>query len=189
MDCFPSAYTNIEAAAAKAGFRLHVALSVGGTDRLKDSGYVRAKLAQEQIIEAGWTPFTIVRATQFMEFLRSIALGATVGDEIRLSHAFIQPIAAEDVADAVTAVALAAPVNGKIELGGPEKFHLDEIVAQTLALDTDKPPIVVDPEAPYAGVRPDDDSLIPAKDAERSEERRVGEECVSTCRTRWSPEH
>src|SRR3546814_9500518 len=82
-----------------------------------------------------------------MEFLRSIALGATVGDEIRLSHAFIQPIAAEDVADAVTAVALAAPVNGKIELGGPEKFHLDEIVAQTLALDTDPPPIVVDPRS------------------------------------------
>src|SRR3546814_1746819 len=99
-------------------------------------------------------------------FLRSIALGATVGDEIRLSHAFIQPIAAEDVADAVTAVALAAPVNGKIELGGPEKFHIDEIVAQTLALDTDTPPIVVDPDALYAGVRIDDDSLIPAQEAE-----------------------
>ncbi|KPH64073.1 SDR family oxidoreductase [Novosphingobium sp. ST904] len=166
MDFFRTAGTNIEAAAAKAGIGHHVALSVVGTDRLQDSGYFRAKLAQEQLIEAGSTPFTIVRATQFMEFLRSIALGATVGDEIRLSHAFIQPIAAEDVADAVTAVALAAPVNGKIELGGPEKFHLDEIVAQTLALDTDTPPIVVDPDALYAGVRLDDDSLIPAKDAE-----------------------
>src|SRR3546814_17332577 len=88
-----------------------------------------------------------------MEFLRSIALGATVGDEIRLSHAFIQPIAAEVVADAVTAVALAAPVNGKIELGGPEKFHLDDIVAQPLALDPAQPPHVVYPDAVYAAVR------------------------------------
>src|SRR3546814_18608648 len=101
MDFVRTAGTNIEAAAAKAGIGHHVALSVVGTDRLQDSGYFRAKLAQEQLIEAGSTPFTIVRATQFMEFLRSIALGATVGDEIRLSHAFIQPIAAEDVADAV----------------------------------------------------------------------------------------
>src|SRR3546814_20084611 len=92
-----------------------------------------------------------------------------------LSHAFSQPIAAEEVADAVTAFALAAPANGKIELGGPEKFHLDEIVAQTLALDTDTPPIVVDPDALYAGVRLDDDSLIPAKD----------DECGSTLFTAW----
>src|SRR3546814_21057561 len=103
MDFFRTAGTNNEAADAKAGIGHHVALSVVGTDRLQDSGYFRAKLAQEQLIEAGSTPFTIVRATQFMEFLRSIALGATVGAEIRLSHAFIQPIAAEDVADAVTA--------------------------------------------------------------------------------------
>jgi len=143
----------------------HVALSVVGTEHLQDSGYFRAKLAQETLIKSAPIPYTLVRATQFMEFLRSIAQLATEGNTVRLSHAFIQPMAAEDVATAVVEAALAPPANGTIEVGGPEKFHLDELVARVLEYDKDLRKVVTDPDARYSGAKLSENSLIPGKDA------------------------
>ena len=148
-----------------AGVQLHVALSVVGTEHLQDSGYFRAKLAQETLIKNAPIPYTLLRATQFMEFLRSIAQLATEGNTVRLSHAFIQPMAAEDVAAAVVEAALAPPANGMIEVGGPEKFHLDELVARVLEYDKDPRKVVIDPDARYSGVKLSENSLIPGKDA------------------------
>lgn len=165
MDFFQAAGKNIAEAEKAAGVKHHVALSVVGTEKLQDSGYFRAKLAQEELIRASGVPYTLLHATQFMEFLRGIAQSAIVDGEVRLSHAFIQPMAAEDVADAVVAVALAEPANRTIEVGGPEKFHLDEIIEKVLAFDKDPHKVVVDPEALYFGVRLSDDSLIPGAGA------------------------
>src|SRR5262245_42951749 len=134
MDFFQTAGKNLIEAEKAAGVQLHVALSVVGTEHLQDSGYFRAKLAQETLIKSSPIPYTLVHATQFMEFLRSIAQLATEGNTVRLSHAFIQPMAAEDVATAVVDAALAPPANGMIEVGGPEKFHLDELVARRALL-------------------------------------------------------
>lgn len=165
MDFFQAAGRNIAAAEKAAGVGHHIALSVVGTERLQASGYFRAKLAQEELIRGSGIPYTLLHATQFMEFLRGIAQMSIVDDAVRLSHAFIQPMAAEDVADAVVAVALAEPANRTIEIGGPEKFHLDEIVAKVLAFDKDPHIVVTDPEALYSGVRLEADSLIPGADA------------------------
>ncbi len=171
MDFFTTAGRNLIAAETVAGVKLHIALSVVGTEHLQDSGYFRAKLAQEALIEAGPIPYTLLHATQFMEFLRGIAQSATEGDTVRLSHAFIQPIAAEDVADAVVRKALAQPVNGTIEIGGPEKFHIDEIVARVLAYDKDPRNVVIDPDARYFGVALNENSLIPGPNAVLGETR------------------
>lgn len=165
MDFFQAAGKNIAAAEKAAGVKHHVALSVVGTEKMQASGYFRAKLAQEELIRGSGIPYTLLHATQFMEFLRGIAQSAIVGDEVRLSRAWIQPMAAEDVAEAVAAVALAEPANRTVEVGGPEKFHLDEIIAKVLAFDRDPHKVVVDPEAPYFGVKLDEDSLIPGPDA------------------------
>lgn len=165
MAFFTTAGRNLLAAEANAGVRHHIALSVVGTEHLQDSGYFRAKLAQETLIKEGSIPYTIVHATQFMEFLRGIAASAVVGSEIRLPHAFIQPMAAKDVADAVAAVALSQPVNRTIEIAGPEKFRLDELVARVLAFDKDTRPVVTDDDARYFGVRLEETSLIPAGSA------------------------
>jgi uncharacterized protein YbjT (DUF2867 family) len=164
MDFFQTAGKNLIKAEKAAGVKLHVALSVVGTERLQDSGYFRAKLAQETLIKSSPIPYTLVHATQFMEFLRSIAQLATEGNTVRLSHAFIQPMAAEDVATAVVEAAL-APANGTIEVGGPEKFHLDELVTRVLEYDKDPRKVVVDPDARYSGVKLSENSLIPGKDA------------------------
>ena len=134
MDFFQTSGRNLAAAEVAAGVRHHVALSVVGTDRLPDSGYFRAKLAQESLIKSAPIPFTIVRATQFFEFLRPVAQAAASGDTVRLSHSLFQPMAAEDVAAAVAEAALAAPVNGTVEIAGPEIFHIDEIVGRVLAV-------------------------------------------------------
>ena len=147
MDFFQTAGKNLIEAEKAAGVQLHVALSVVGTEHLQDSGYFRAKLAQETLIKNAPIPYTLLRATQFMEFLRSIAQLATEGNTVRLSHAFIQPMAAEDVAAAVVEAALAPPANGMIEVGGPEKFHLDELVARVLEYDKDPRKVVIDPDA------------------------------------------
>lgn len=171
MDFFQTAGRNLIDAETVAGVRHHIALSVVGTDRLQDSGYFRAKLAQETLIKEGPIPYTILHATQFMEFLRAIARSGVVGNEIRLPHAFIQPMAAEDVADAVVAVALAEPANRTIEIGGPEKFHLDELIARILQHDKDLRPVIADPDAPYFGVMIDDNSLIPGSAAKLGETR------------------
>lgn len=161
MDFFQTAGRNIAAAEVAAGTKLHVALSVVGTERLQDSGYFRSKLAQEMIIKNAPIPYTIVHATQFFEFLRGIAQSAIVGDTVRLPHALFQPMAAEDVATAVAEAALAAPVNGTVEIAGPEPVHLEEIVGRVLEYDKDPRKVVVDPNALYFGVKLDDRSLMP----------------------------
>jgi uncharacterized protein YbjT (DUF2867 family) len=161
MDFFRTAGRNIAAAERETGVGHHVALSVVGTERLQDSGYFRAKLAQEQLIAAGQTPWTIVRATQFFEFLRGIAASATEGEVVQLSHARFQPMAAQDVAAAVSAAALAAPANAIVEVCGPEAYRIDELVARVLDHDGDPRRVVANPDAAYFGVRLDDRSLMP----------------------------
>lgn len=171
MDFFTTAGRNLIEAERVAGVKLHVALSVVGTEHLQGSGYFRAKLAQETLIKAGPIPYTLLHATQFMEFLRGIAQSATQDGTVRLSHAFIQPMAAEDVADAVVEAALAPAANGTIEVGGPEKFPIDEIVARVLAYDKDPRTVVADPDAPYFGVKLEANSLIPGPDAKLGKTR------------------
>jgi uncharacterized protein YbjT (DUF2867 family) len=161
MDFFQTAGRNITAAEVAAGVGHHVALSVVGTDRLQDSGYFRAKLAQETLIKNSPIPYTLVHATQFFEFVRAIAQFSTEGDTVRLPHALFQPMAAEDVAAAVADVALAAPLNGTTETAGPESFHLDELVGRVLAYDKDPRKVIMDPNALYYGVKVDDQMLRP----------------------------
>ena len=165
MDFFQTAGRNITAAEAAAGVRHHIALSVVGTDRLSDSGYMRAKQAQEALIKASPIPYTLVHATQFFEFLRGIAQGATEGDTVRLAHVRFQPMAARDVSAAVAEAALAAPVNGTIEIGGPDIFRMDELVARVLDHDKDPRRVIADPDALYFGARLDDASLVPGPGA------------------------
>ena len=138
MDFFQTAGKNLATTEVAAGIKHHVALSVVGTERLLDSGYFRAKLAQEKLIKNAPIPYTIVRATQFFEFLRGIAQSAIEGDTVRLSHSLFQPMAAEDVATAVAEAAVAEPVNGTIEIAGPDAFHIDEIVGKVLEYDKDR---------------------------------------------------
>jgi uncharacterized protein YbjT (DUF2867 family) len=165
MDFFQTAGKNLATAEVAAGIKHHVALSVVGTERLLDSGYFRAKLAQEELIKSAPIPYTIVRATQFFEFLRGIAQSFIEGDTVRLSHSLFQPMAAEDVATAVAEAAVAEPVNGTIEIAGPDAFHIDEIVGKVLEYDKDPRKVVVDPEALYFGVKLSDQSLIPGHNA------------------------
>jgi uncharacterized protein YbjT (DUF2867 family) len=161
MAFFKTAGQNISATEAKAGVKHHVALSIVGTQKLQDSGYSQAKLAQERMIKASPIPYTLVRATQFFEFIRGIAQSATEGDMVRLSDAPFQPMAAEEVAAAVARAALGDPVNGTLEVAGPEIIRLDEAVAKVLKADRDPRKVVTDPEARYFGIRLDDSSLLP----------------------------
>src|SRR5215469_6428374 len=153
MDFFRTAGKNLTAAETAAGVKHHVALSIVGTERMQDSGYLRAKLAQENSIKSSPIPYTIVRATQFFEFLRGIAHSAVDGDTVRLPHAVIQPMAAEDVATGVAEVALKEPKNGTVEIGGPDVFHMDEIIGRVLQYDKSQKRVVVDPGALYFGAR------------------------------------
>jgi uncharacterized protein YbjT (DUF2867 family) len=161
MDFFRTAGRNLTAAELGAGVRHHVALSVVGTDQLQDSGYFRAKLAQERQIKASPIPYTLVHATQFFEFLRQIAQFSTVDGAVRLPAVQFQPIAADDVASALVEVALAKPANDTIEIAGPESYTLDEPVRRVLAHDDDPRAVIVDPAAPYFGVRVSDTTLVP----------------------------
>jgi len=160
---FETSGRNLLGAEAAAGVGHHVALSVVGTERLLASGYFRAKLAQETLIQRSGIPYTIVRATQFFEFVGPIAQEGTVGRTVRVSSALVQPIAADDVADAMADVALAAPVNGTIEIAGPERVRLDTLVARFLAARQD--PRAVEPasDALYFGLKLDDRSLVPGE--------------------------
>jgi uncharacterized protein YbjT (DUF2867 family) len=161
LDFFQTAGRNVTAAELSAGVSHHVALSVVGTDRLQDSGYFRAKLAQEGLIKASRVPYTLIHATQFFEFLRQIAQFSMDGDAVRLPPIMFQPMAAEDVASAIVDAALADPANGTIEIAGPETFTLDEAVSQVLAHDGDPRKVIADPAAPYFGVKVSEKTLVP----------------------------
>jgi uncharacterized protein YbjT (DUF2867 family)/quercetin dioxygenase-like cupin family protein len=165
MDFFEASGRNLLAAEAAAGVKHHVALSVVGTDRLLASGYFRAKMAQEKLIEASPIPYTIVRATQFMEFTGGIAQNATEGATVRVPSALMQPIAAEDVSAAVADVAVEAPMNDMIEIAGPEKIRQDELVRQFLATTGDSRKVVADVNARYYGLEVNDQSLVPGNNA------------------------
>jgi uncharacterized protein YbjT (DUF2867 family) len=160
MDFFETSGRNLLAAEKTAGVKHHIALSVVGTERLQESGYFRAKLAQEMLIKASAVPYTIVHSTQFMEFLSGIAQSGTVGDTVHLSPAFVQPIASDDVADAMTDVALSTPINGTIEIAGPERIRLSDLVARYLTATGDARNVVPDTEAKYFGARLEDGSLV-----------------------------
>jgi len=164
LQFFETSGRNLLAAEAAAGVRHHVALSIVGTERLPDNGYFRAKLAQEALIKASAIPYTIVRATQFFEFVGGIAQSATVGDEIRLSPALIQPIASEDVALALADVALAPPSNGTVEVAGPEAMPLDDLVRRFLRGTQDTRKVVPDVHARYFGGLLSDRTLTPGAD-------------------------
>ncbi|HKR07673.1 MAG TPA: SDR family oxidoreductase, partial [Gemmatimonadaceae bacterium] len=161
MNFFRTSTTNVLAAEKAAGVKHHVALSVVGTDRMSDSGYMRAKIAQERLIEESPIPYSIVHATQFFEFIKGIADGGTVGDTVRLAPVLIQPIAAEDVANEVTRIAVGAPVNGIVEIGGPEQFRMNELVGRYLAARDDRRKVVADPDARYYGTRLEERTLVP----------------------------
>ncbi|MGH6872992.1 MAG: SDR family oxidoreductase, partial [Rhizomicrobium sp.] len=165
MDFFQAAGRNIAAAEAAAGIQHHLALSVVGTDRLQDSGYFRAKLAQEALIKDSHIPYTLVHATQFYEFIRAIAQISTDGGKVRLPPVLFQPMAAEDVASALAQAALAKPVNGMFEIAGPETFTLDEAVRKVLAHDGDPREVIADPSAPYYGVKVSERTLVPGRGA------------------------
>jgi uncharacterized protein YbjT (DUF2867 family) len=156
---------------AAAGVGHHVALSVVGTERLLASGFFRAKMAQENLIKASSIPYTIIRATQFFEFVKGIADFSTEGNKVRLPTALIQPMAADDVAGAVGRIATGAPVNGIVEIGGPEKFRLDELGRQYLAANKDSREVVADPKARYYGVDLSERTLLPGDDAQLGKTR------------------
>jgi len=162
---FETSGRNLLAAEAEAGVAHHIALSVVGTDRLHASGYFRAKQAQEDLIEASPVPYTIVQATQFFEFLGGIANAGGAGSEIRLSHALVQPIAAEDVAAALAEIVNEPPAGGRVEIAGPEAVPLDDLVRRYLAATGDARQVVADANADYFGVHLDDRSLTPAAGA------------------------
>jgi uncharacterized protein YbjT (DUF2867 family) len=161
LEFFETSSRNLLAAEKAAGVRHHVALSVVGTERLQESGYFRAKLTQEKLIERGGIPYTIVRATQFFEFVGGIAQGGDDGKTVRLSPALLQPIVSDDVAAALADVAVAAPVGGMIEVAGPDAIGLDELVRRLFKATGDKRQVTTDPSALYFGIKLNDQSLTP----------------------------
>jgi uncharacterized protein YbjT (DUF2867 family) len=165
LEFFETSGRNLLAAEATAGVRHHVALSIVGTDRTPDNGYFRAKVAQEKLIEASGIPYTIVRATQFLEFLGTIAASSADGNKVRLSPGLFQPIAADDVAAIVADVALAAPRSGIVDIAGPERAPFNEIIARYLKAVGDPREVVRDPEARYWGGRVEERSLVPLGEA------------------------
>jgi len=171
MDFFLKSTGNLLKFEAAAGVKRHVALSIVGADGLPDSGYMRAKVAQETLIKEGPIPYSIVRATQFFEFFSRIADEATIGNTVRLPPVRFQPIAANDVASAVTKVAEAAPLNATIEIAGPERYSFDEFIRQGLAFRQDKREVISDSDATYFGTKLTDLSLVPHGEAELGETR------------------
>ena len=159
------------AAEATAGVGHHVALSVVGTKRLADSGYFRANIAQEKLIESSSIPSSIVHATQFFEFIARMADEATDGNTVRLAPVLIQPMAADDVASAVGTVTLSPPANSIVEIAGPEQFRLHELVRRALSERHDPREVVADPRAPYFGTELDERTLLPAADAQLAQTR------------------
>jgi uncharacterized protein YbjT (DUF2867 family) len=165
LEFFRTAGRNLLKAEVNAGVGHHVALTIVGADRVPDSGYMRAKIAQEELIEAAGQPYTIVRSTQFMEFMRAAADSATDGNTVHVPDANLQPIAAVDVAAAVTDVAVSDPVNGIIEIAGPEKIKFPELIRRVLAADNDPRKVVGDEHARYFGTELTDTSITAGPDA------------------------
>jgi uncharacterized protein YbjT (DUF2867 family) len=164
LSFFTASTRNLLEAASKAGVQHYVALSIVGTDGLPNSGYMRAKVAQEALIKEAKVPYTIVRATQFFEFLGSIAYVATEGNTVRLPSAYMQPIVSDDVANAIAAFTLDAPANGIVELAGPEKIPMDELVKRFLQAQGDERQVVTDDKALYFGTALGENSLVPEGD-------------------------
>jgi uncharacterized protein YbjT (DUF2867 family) len=164
MNFFTTSTRNLLAAERAAGGRHHVALSIVGADRAPDSGYMRAKVAQEKLIAEGQVPYSIVRATQFFEFVDPIADSATDGDTVRVPHGAFQPIAAKDVATAVSGATISDPTNGIINIAGPEKLGMDDFIRNSLAAHGDPRHVVTDPSAPYFGQVIDEHTIVPLDD-------------------------
>ncbi len=171
LNFFETSTRNLLAYEAAAGVRHHVALSVVGSERMLESGYFRAKIAQENLIKGSSIPYSIVRATQFFEFVKGIADLSTEGNTVRLPSALIQPMAADDVASAVARVAMGSPLNSTVEVGGPERFRLDELVRRGLAAWNDPREVVTDPHARYYGIAMSERTLVPDDDAQLGETR------------------
>ncbi|MEV0586191.1 SDR family oxidoreductase [Nonomuraea sp. NPDC050310] len=161
MDFFVTSTRNLLAAEVAAGVGHHVALSVVGTERMPENGYFAAKIAQERLIENSGVPYSLVHATQFFEFVRSIADEATVDGEVRIAPVRFQPVAGDDVAEAVGRVALGAPLNGRVEVGGPQQDRMDEFFRKALAAWGDEREVVTDPRARYFGSVPGERTLVP----------------------------
>src|SRR5205814_1794259 len=168
---FETSTRNVLASEAAAGVGHHVALSVVGSERMPESGYFRAKIAQENLIKASSIPYSIVRATQFFEFVKGLADISMDSGKVHLPGALFQPMAADDVATAVARVALEAPVNGTVEVAGPDQFRLDELVRRRLSQLNDSREVVADPNARYSGAKVDERTLGPGKDARHGESR------------------
>jgi uncharacterized protein YbjT (DUF2867 family) len=171
MEFFTTSTRNLLKYAAAAGVKHYVALSVVGTERIPDSAYLRAKNAQEALIKGGGIPYSIVHATQFFEFVKRIADEATDGTTVRLPPVLVQPMAADDVAKAVGRIAVSAPLNGTVEVAGPQQFRFDELIRQGLGARNDPREVVVDPHARYFGAELGERSLIPGDDARLGEIR------------------
>jgi len=168
---FETSTRNLLTYEAAAGVRHHVALSVVGTDRLSESGYFRAKIAQEKLIKGSAIPYSIVQATQFFEFLKGLADVSTDGNTVRVPPVLFQPMAADDVASAVGRIAVSPPVNGTVEIGGPEEFRLDDLVRRRLAALKDSREVIADPKALYSGAKIRERTLVPGSKARLGETR------------------
>lgn len=171
MNFFQTSTRNLLSYEAAARVGHHVALSIVGTERLPDSGYMRAKIAQEKLIKEGSIPYSIIHATQFFEFVKRIADEATTGNSIHLPPVLFQPIAAEDVANAVSKVAAGAPLNGTVEIAGPEQFRFDELIRHRLSELNDPREVIADQHARYFGTELSEKSLVPIGDAQLGETR------------------
>ena len=169
LQFFETSTRNLLKTDAAAGVRHHIALSVVGTERMLESGFFRAKLAQENLIKASSIPYSIIRATQFFEFVPKIADLSTEGDKVRLPSVLFQPMASDDVASAIAKIAVGSPVNGTVEIGGPEQFRLDEVVRRDLAARKDARQVISDPHARYYGIQVTERTLIPNNDARLGE--------------------
>ena len=168
---FETSTRNLLANEAAAGVGHHVALSVVGTERLLESGFFRAKFAQENLIKASSIPYSIVRATQFFEFVKSIGDFSTDGNKVVMPPALIQPMAADDVASAVATITTGSPANGTVEIGGPEKFHLDELIRMDLTARKDPREVITDAQGCYYGIQVSERALVPDDNARLSETR------------------
>jgi uncharacterized protein YbjT (DUF2867 family) len=174
MNFFETSTRNLLASEAATGVGHHVALSVVGTEHLLESGFFRAKMVQENLIKASPIPYSIIRATQFFEFVKNIADFSTDGNKVRLPSVLIQPMAADDVATAIGRIAMGSPLNGTVEVGGPERFRLDELIRLDLAARKDPREVIADPRARYFGVEVSESTLV-AGDEARLGEKRFGD--------------